>query len=87
MKKSATADQTVGQTLRYMGWVKKHLADDNGVVEGAIISGYPPDDLIEYALSMIPNVEYQVYCIHQDKVEFLDHSTATMIQKAILKPK
>lgn len=81
LKKDATADQTVGQTLRYMGWVKKHIVDENGVVEGVIVSGYPPDDIIKYALSVVPSIGHHLYRVYQGKIEFMDYSDYEMMQK------
>lgn len=37
LKKGSTSDQVVGQTLRYMGWVKDRLCKDGQVVKGLII--------------------------------------------------
>jgi len=34
-KRNQTSDQTVGQLLRYIGWVKRHLAEDGDVVARA----------------------------------------------------
>ncbi|HEX8652093.1 MAG TPA: PDDEXK nuclease domain-containing protein [Pyrinomonadaceae bacterium] len=59
LKKSQTSDVTVGQVARYMGWVKKHLADGQEV-NGIIISRYN-DPKLQYALQMVPNVELFVY--------------------------
>ena len=36
-KRNQTSDDTVGQLMRYMGWVKRHLNDDK--VKGIIIAG------------------------------------------------
>jgi restriction system protein len=59
LKKGQTSDDTVGQVLRYMGWVKKNLASGQEV-RGVIIAG--ANDLrLQYALQMMPNVELFVY--------------------------
>lgn len=58
LKKNQTSDDTAGQLTRYMGWVKKHLNDNN--VKGIIISGQSDKKLV-YALDMIPNTELFVY--------------------------
>ncbi|MGA2436513.1 MAG: endonuclease NucS domain-containing protein, partial [Bryobacteraceae bacterium] len=38
LKKGQTSDETVGQVLRYMGWVEENLAKGEEVVEGIIIA-------------------------------------------------
>jgi len=49
LKRGRTADRVVGQILRYMGWVQKHLSDSDGSVRGLIIA--PEfDSSIRYAL-------------------------------------
>lgn len=71
LKRNQTSDQTVGQLLRYIGWVKRHLADDGDIVHGLIICR-KADDALRYALSMLPNVELRLY-----RVEFyLEKSAA-----------
>jgi len=53
-----TIDAAVGQTLRYMGWVKKYKKDEN--VKGVIIArNY--DEKLKLALSMVENVEAMTY--------------------------
>jgi len=60
LKRNQTSDQTVGQILRYIGWVKRHLAEDGDVVHGLIIC-HEADDALRYALSTLPNVELRLY--------------------------
>ena len=60
LKRNQTSDQTVGQLLRYIGWVKQHLAEDGDEVHGMIICR-SADDALHYALSTIPNAELQLY--------------------------
>ena len=60
LKKYQSSDETVGQILRYMGWVKENLAGEDGKVEGIIISN-AADDRIRYALVPMPNVELKIY--------------------------
>jgi hypothetical protein len=56
LKRNQTADQTVGRILRYMGWIKKHLAKEAGkTVEGLIIA-HAVDKRLPYALSLLPQV-------------------------------
>jgi hypothetical protein len=61
LKRNQTADQTVGQILRYMGWIKKHLAKEAGkTVEGLIIA-HAVDKRLPYALSLLPQVSMMTY--------------------------
>jgi len=64
LKKDQTSDQTIGQVLRYMGWVSKKLAADGEQVQGMIIC-HSADKRIEYALMHTQNVEVMFY-----RVEF-----------------
>lgn len=60
IKKEQTSDETIGQLLRYMGWVKKEKALKNDIIEGLILcGGY--DNNLDYATSCIPNVNIQIY--------------------------
>lgn len=73
LKRNQTSDQTVGQLLRYIGWIKQHLAEDGEQVYGMIICR-EADDALVYALSTVPNVELRLY-----QVEFhLKKSDATL---------
>lgn len=60
LKRSQSSDQTVGQVLRYMGWIKQHLAAEAETVEGLIIS-HDADDPIRYALVIAANVRLKLY--------------------------
>lgn len=60
LKRNQTSDQTVGQLLRYIGWVKSHLAEDGEVVHGLIICR-KADDALHYALSTLSNIELRLY--------------------------
>jgi len=60
LKRDQSNDVTVGQVLRYKGWVKKHLASKDEAVQGMIIS-HKTDNSLWYALSSIPDVEVQLY--------------------------
>ena len=60
LKRNQTSDQTIGQLLRYIGWVKRHLAEDGDEVHGMIICR-AADDALHYALSTVPNVELRLY--------------------------
>lgn len=58
LKKNQTSDDTVGQLARYMGWIKKHKNTND--IKGVIIAGQS-DKKLEYALTMMPNVELFIY--------------------------
>ena len=54
LKKGRPSDKVVGQTLRYMGWVKKNLCTDGHAVKGLVICrDYDPK--LSYALEMTRN--------------------------------
>lgn len=59
LKKGQTSDDTVGQVTRYMGWVRKNLADGQEV--SGIIIARSNDPRLKYALEVVPNVELFVY--------------------------
>ncbi|MCC6488071.1 MAG: DUF1016 family protein, partial [Candidatus Hydrogenedentes bacterium] len=60
LKRGQTSDQTVGQVLRYIGWVRKELAKPKDNVEGLIIAR-EADDSLRYAVSAIPDVNLKLY--------------------------
>lgn len=60
LKRDKSSDQAVGQTLRYMGWVKEHLCQAGEEVKGLIIC-QDADERLEYALSMTPNIIHKRY--------------------------
>lgn len=60
LKRRQGTDETVGQALRYLGWVQRHLADQGQEVEALIIA-YRFDKQAEYAVSMLKNVRLMTY--------------------------
>jgi len=60
LKRNQTSDVTIGQVLRYMGWVKQHLAKSNENVEGLIIA-HESDNAVKYALNVISGVKLMLY--------------------------
>lgn len=60
LKRNHTSDQTVGQLLRYIGWVKQHLAAEVEEVHGLIICR-EADKALYYALNAVSNVELLLY--------------------------
>ncbi len=67
LKRNQSSDSTVGQILRYIGWVGEHLAVPNETVEGLVIA-HQADESIRYALKPLNNVALQLY-----EVEFRLH--------------
>lgn len=59
LKRNQSSDQTVGQVLRYMGWVEENLANGESV-EGLIISRVA-DERLRLALKNTKNVSVLLY--------------------------
>ncbi|MBN1509227.1 MAG: DUF91 domain-containing protein [Sedimentisphaerales bacterium] len=64
LKKDQTSDATVGQVLRYMGWVRRNLAD-GAEVRGLIVCR-DIDRRLQYALDGQPNIECMTYEVSFD---------------------
>lgn len=62
LKRGRISDIAVGQALRYRGWVRKHLANDNEKVKTLII-GYENDEKLLYAIDGIDDIDFLVYKI------------------------
>ena len=60
MKRSETNDATVGQILRYMGWVQERLAGEGEVVEGLVIA-HQADESLRFAIAAVPHVDLKLY--------------------------
>ncbi len=61
--KAGTADEKVcGQILRYMGWIKKHLADDCNV--RGIIVAHNFSEKMTYAALALPNINLVCYNVN-----------------------
>jgi restriction system protein len=60
LKKGRASDVVVGQVLRYMGYVKEMLAEENQNVKGIIIA-MEDDQRIRRALAMVPNIDFFRY--------------------------
>lgn len=60
LKRGKTSDATIGQVLRYMGWVQEKLSEIPNAVEGLIVAT-EADDKLRYALSMVPGVSLKTY--------------------------
>ena len=53
-------DDSVGQILRYIGWVKENIAKKEKEVFGLIISGIP-DKSTKFALKCVPFIYHKIY--------------------------
>lgn len=67
LKRDQTSDETVGQVLRYMGWVEEHMLEPSATVCGLIIA-HEADERIRYALKRADDVSLKLY-----QVEFHLH--------------
>ena len=63
LKKGRASDKVVGQTLRYMGFVKESLAKNGQTVEGIIVALNDPSEGLRLALSMTPCITFRRYQI------------------------
>ncbi|MGO9243621.1 MAG: endonuclease NucS domain-containing protein [Verrucomicrobiia bacterium] len=64
LKRGKTSDSTVGQVLRYISWVREHIAKHSQKVRGIIIAK-EVDDALHYAVKDIPDLSVLTY-----KVDF-----------------
>ncbi|MCG5529080.1 MULTISPECIES: endonuclease NucS domain-containing protein [Halorhodospira] len=60
LKKGRPSDQVVGQIMRYMGWVKKNLAQEGQMIRGLVICR-EEDQRLSYALEMVDHVDVRYY--------------------------
>jgi hypothetical protein len=60
LKRDQSSDTTIGQVLRYMGWVGAHLAKSDEKVKGLIIS-HKGDRKLHYALRPTTDIEFMTY--------------------------
>lgn len=63
LKRGRATDVVVGQTLRYMGYVKEQIAEADQVVEGAIIA-LEDDKKLRWALAAVPAVSFYRYQVN-----------------------
>ena len=61
LKKGWTTDKVVGQTLRYIGWVRENTARERNV--RGIIIAKEFDDKLRYSLPRDPKIEVKMYQI------------------------
>jgi len=62
LKRGRATDVVVGQVLRYMGFVKEQIAEDDQTVEGAIIA-LDDDQKMRWALLSVPSISFYRYQI------------------------
>jgi hypothetical protein len=67
LKKGWTTDKVVGQTLRYVGWVRENLAKGKNV--RGIIIARDFDDKLRYSIPKDPKIEVKTY-----EIDFKLHS-------------
>lgn len=60
LKKGRARDTVVGQILRYMGFVKEELAEEEQIVKGIIIA-HEDDQKLRWALLATQNIEFYRY--------------------------
>ena len=70
LKRDKGYKETVGQILRYMGWFKENRARKDEKIKGLIITSWPVNTDISYALLYAPDVDQQVYYLLYGKPEF-----------------
>ena len=64
LKLSRGPDKAVGQILRYMGWVNKHLAAGKKML--GVIVAREIDEKLKYAVSLVPNITVFEYKMQFD---------------------
>lgn len=62
LKRDLASDAVVGQTLRYMGYIKEHLANENEEVRGCIVASQA-DDGLRNALLVSNAIDFYEYNI------------------------
>jgi len=60
LKREKSSDAVVGQILRYMGWVQRHLCDVGETVEGLVVAT-EGDAQLHYALDVVERVSFKSY--------------------------
>jgi len=58
LKRNQTSDDTIGQVMRYMGWISEKF--NNPSVRALIVSG-KFDQKLEYAQKMMPQIDVYIY--------------------------
>lgn len=60
LKRNQSSDDTVGQAMRYVGYVREHIAGKDDRVDGLIIC-HQGDEKIRYALKLVPSINLMLY--------------------------
>ena len=60
LKRGKTSDATIGQIMRYMGWVRHNIAEENQEVKGIIIAK-EFDDALTYGVGENTNIRLLKY--------------------------
>jgi RecB family endonuclease NucS len=68
LKKDLSSDKVVGQTLRYIAWIKENEAGPDESVRGLIITK-DQDEKLKYALKATQNMELMTYSAPQRSVD------------------
>jgi len=77
LKRDKGNDKTLGQLLRYMGWVKTNLSNEKDVVYGLIIAS-SIDEQLELALTCVQNISCLVHRKRDGKWEFTEPEEAIL---------
>ena len=64
LKLSKGPDRAIGQALRYMGWVSKHLAAAKKV--SGVVVAHEIDEKLKYAVSLVPSITVFEYKLRFD---------------------
>ena len=79
LKVHKTSDEVLGQVLRYMGWVKQHLAGENDTVEGLIVA-LGTDPQTWYGLKCLSDVRMICYRRRDDALELSEPSSPDFVK-------
>ena len=72
LKKDQGSDATIGQILRYMGWLKTNKTEKNQTVKGLVVCGNY-NDKMAYALNCLPDIDAYIYRLHNNEIKFLPY--------------
>lgn len=75
LKRGKSSDSTVGQVLRYIGWVRENVAQSGQRVRGIIIT-QEVDDALKYAVKELGNVSVLTYKVDFKLLPFNPEPTA-----------
>lgn len=89
LKRDQSSDKTVGQLLRYMGWVKQHLAKNDEVIHGLVVLKRATSEIL-YALECVPDVKLMRYSwedgvLELTRISFQSESVRRLSTEEILR--